>query len=330
MKYQTFASLMQLATTRVRLQAYDLLTSSFETTVPVPEEALQYLCVTDTLRYLHDDNDPHERGEMLSITRRFLRRLGAGNFNTNHPNGSSSYDKLFIDHLQNFLAQELSPSISYTRHALALNVLHCLIDIPALRKVMRVNDLLHPVLALIFDPFDDVRSTAAVVAANLLASLQNDMQATNIPLQLLKDAETVSYKNCRHDHADATGRLWALFTMDNILPFREAELNKPEEIMRTICGRIIGYLEKCTTLAPGVDFPLHALLYALYHGLAYVSEHLWSSSPPLLEICQRLWVVVQPHLCVDSPETTTEEMENRGPKDLLAYAWRALRDSRSV
>jgi hypothetical protein len=330
MKYQTFASLMQLATTRVRLQAYDLLTASFETTVPVPEEALQYLFVTDTLRYLHDDNDPHERGEMLSITRRFLRRLGTGNFNPKHPNGSSDYDKLFIDRLQSFLTQELSPGVSYTRHALALNVLHCLIDIPALRKVVRVNDLFQPTLGLIFDPFDDVRSTAALVATNLLASLQNDTNATNVSLQLLKDTETVSYSTCRQDHADATGRLWALFMLDNTLLFTKSELNKPEEIMRTISGRITGYLEKCTTLTPGVDFPLHALLYALYHGLAYVPEHLWSLSPPLLKICQKLWILVQPHLCVDSPETTTDEMEDRGPKDLLAYAWRALRDSRSV
>ena len=38
----------------------------------------------------------------------------------------------------------------------------------------------------------------------------------------------------------------------------------------------------------------------------------------LLTICRKIWVKVLPHLCVDSPETETDDAEgggNSGPKD---------------
>lgn len=50
-------------------------------------------------------------------------------------------------------------------------------------------------------------------------------------------------------------------------------------------------------------------------------------------ICNKIWLEVKPVLCVDSPEGHTDEpVEDLavGPKDILSYSWRALRESRSV
>lgn len=48
-------------------------------------------------------------------------------------------------------------------------------------------------------------------------------------------------------------------------------------------------------------------------------------------VCERIWEEVKPVLCVDSPEGHTDEPVedlNVGPKDILSYSWRALRESR--
>lgn len=50
-------------------------------------------------------------------------------------------------------------------------------------------------------------------------------------------------------------------------------------------------------------------------------------------VCNRIWNEVKPVLCIDSPEGHTDEpVEDLlvGPKDILSYSWRALRESRLV
>lgn len=50
-------------------------------------------------------------------------------------------------------------------------------------------------------------------------------------------------------------------------------------------------------------------------------------------MCTRIWHEVKPVLCVDSPEGHTDEPAEDlgvGPKDILSYSWRALRESRYV
>ena len=51
----------------------------------------------------------------------------------------------------------------------------------------------------------------------------------------------------------------------------------------------------------------------------------------VLEVCITIWDMVRSILCIDSPETAYEAEDDdgkEGPKDRLAYSWRALRDSR--
>lgn len=48
-------------------------------------------------------------------------------------------------------------------------------------------------------------------------------------------------------------------------------------------------------------------------------------------ICDKVWQEVKPVLCIDSPEGHSDEpLEDLsvGPKDILSYSWRALRESR--
>lgn len=50
-------------------------------------------------------------------------------------------------------------------------------------------------------------------------------------------------------------------------------------------------------------------------------------------ICEKVWQEVQPVLCIDSPEGHSDEPTEDlsvGPKDILSYSWRALRESRFV
>lgn len=51
----------------------------------------------------------------------------------------------------------------------------------------------------------------------------------------------------------------------------------------------------------------------------------------LVSLCDKIWLEVKPVLCVDSPEGHSDEpIEDLavGPKDILSYSWRALRESR--
>lgn len=51
----------------------------------------------------------------------------------------------------------------------------------------------------------------------------------------------------------------------------------------------------------------------------------------IVSICDKVWQEVKPVLCIDSPEGHTDEPTEDisvGPKDILSYSWRALRESR--
>lgn len=51
----------------------------------------------------------------------------------------------------------------------------------------------------------------------------------------------------------------------------------------------------------------------------------------IVALCDRIWEEVKPVLCIDSPEGHTDEPIEElgvGPKDILSYSWRGLRESR--
>jgi hypothetical protein len=60
-------------------------------------------------------------------------------------------------------------------------------------------------------------------------------------------------------------------------------------------------------------------------------DHWRSVHDRIVSICDKIWHEVKPVLCVDSPEGHSDEPAEDlavGPKDVLSYSWRALRESR--
>ena len=214
-----------------------------------------------------------------------------------------------------FLQGELNPDVSYSRHCLALHTLRMLVE-SSLRSDVSLHNLVEPVLNLAMDPFEDVRS----LAVKICRALQNDPSfdfSQNRLDGVSKRMEIVSAKTGRHDHADAAGRLCALYYSSS----------KSSSDINTPLHRLDEYCSLTTKLEPGTAFPLHGLLRTAVHRIP--GELFHGQEELVFRICVRVWALVQSELCVDSPETAAPESDGdiSGPKDLLAYSWRALRDS---
>ncbi|RMZ75500.1 hypothetical protein DV737_g5279, partial [Chaetothyriales sp. CBS 132003] len=217
-KYSIYLNLFKSANPTLRIQAYNLATASSSSRAPVSPSALPY--IAQGLRYLHDDTDSYQRGEILSITRRFLRRLdtcltgceepsaqtGLFDPDTDPPFGPACLS--FFQDLQDFVKRELRPAISYPRHILALDTLRILLSLASIRSSDKAS-LLTPLLNLILDPFEDVRE----VSSDLCKTLLTISPALRLQVDLWKltgRVQRVSAKTCRHDHADAAARFYAL------------------------------------------------------------------------------------------------------------------------
>lgn len=342
MQYTGFELLLKAADVSVRIHAYDLLTASSSTNLIVPAELLQ--CVIRSFPYLHNDNDAYERGEILSITRRLLKRVESGMVNMskvespNHIERTKILDEhsSFVDRFIAFIAAELEPGISYPRHILALQTLHLLLRV-------KVNtgldyDLVDdPLLNLILDPFNDVRALSAETLKNVMATADITKHKTLLS-STLPAAYELAARSCRQDHADAAGRLGAIaisrevgklsWSHESIFGLQTFSADAVSEAVNT-------YLSMVEELRPGDAFPLHAMLLTMMHHL---NDNTTDSDNDedaqrfrIVTTCQNLWSLVKSELCIDSPERATEEDAedaSGGPKDLLAYSWRALRDSR--
>jgi hypothetical protein len=74
--------------------------------------------------------------------------------------------------------------------------------------------------------------------------------------------------------------------------------------------------------------------YSLVFQTSQLSTEAWRYfHSRILNVCQNIWLEVKSVLCVDSPEGHTDEAMDDldvGPKDILSYSWRALRESRYI
>lgn len=293
------------------------------------------------MRHLHDDNDAHERGEILTITRRLINRLESSmaSLKKNGAFQLSSettvilrYYNSFVLHLGSFLLCELDPGISYRRHILALQSLRILIKSPGLATWLEFSLFAEPLASLVLDPFEDVRSASALILDDM-CELSPDGCRKFLPLRVVHRVTELSARTCRHDHADAAGRLCALV----LLRFQDSEndeqysLQRHPSLRHTVQG-LGDHLSSSDSVKPGSGFALHALLSALAHSLAGGNHENIDGSvySDILQICRHIWSSVQNQLCLDSPERDedVEDDGSFGPKDLLSYSWRALRDSR--
>lgn len=72
--------------------------------------------------------------------------------------------------------------------------------------------------------------------------------------------------------------------------------------------------------------------YALVQDKDTKSHENWKAiHVRVVGVCDRIWEEVKPILCIDSPEGHTDEPIEElgvGPKDILSYSWRGLRESR--
>ncbi|RMZ82202.1 hypothetical protein DV738_g1752, partial [Chaetothyriales sp. CBS 135597] len=320
-KYWIYLTLFKSANPIHRIQAYNLATTSSSSRDTVSVWALPFLA--QGLKYLYDDNDSYQRGEILSITRRFFRKLDtclAGQ--DEPPTQNNILDPTFVPvcqsffrELQEFLKRELDPAVSYPRHILALETLRILLSLPSIRHFDKAS-LLHPLLNLILDPFEDVRE----VSAGLCNTLLTDSPSLRLQVDLWKISgrvQLLSAKTCRHDHADAAARFYAL----------AQSIEGPQPDSTTAIQSLAQRLAPAQSLPYFSTFALHAFLLGASYQL--LGSTLDESHSDILPICRRVWHLVQDRLCLDSPETSDPEFEqiSAGPKDLLAYSWRALRDS---
>jgi len=218
------------------------------------------------------------------------------------------------------------------------------------------TSLLRLLVDLLLDPFEEVRHTALSII-NLFpgdilfgASSNTANQQVAIGMRLtdaLSRAENTASKTSRADHADTVARLY------HILFCAALSENSPHassdwwSTKFSVVDMIITNLEERLSSPKGLfnstmrEVPLHGYISGLryiilmphFHSLisSEKSSDSWKSiHSRIVNICDRVWQEVKPVLCIDSPEGHTDdpiEDLSVGPKDILSYSWRALRES---
>jgi hypothetical protein len=334
------------ASSEIRILTYGFLTSSSATTAVVSPGVLD--CVTSSIKYLHDDADAHERGEILSITRRLLRRIQTSHSlirkgstretNVEGKKTALAHYEIFTQRFYEFLKAELGAGLSYPRHILGLQTLQYFLDMTIEPHILETDEeLVRSLCSLVLDPFDDVRGTA-VALLHALAVKGSQLVTRVVSRDFLRKVELLATNTVRGDHADGMGRLWALWDALNDEDIEPSKLRHRSEhgsrlsMHMTELERLIAEHE---ILRPGSEIPVHGSLLAIYYRLRDLAtrhgQHDAVHANQALNLCVRVWDHVRIHLCLESPENSSErddEASNEGPKDLLAYSWRALRDSR--
>ncbi|KIX05824.1 uncharacterized protein Z518_03796 [Rhinocladiella mackenziei CBS 650.93] len=345
-EYYWFKGTLAVASSEVRILAYGLLTSSPAANGIFPAGALK--CIYSGLKYLHDDADAHERSEILSITRRLLKTLQTSSSSLRKTmisparseetvNIPAQY-RSFSTRFYNFLKHELRSGISYQRHILSLQSLRYFIDLTVEPDIFEEDaELVTSLGCLVLDPFDDVRSTAASLL-QYLAVKRPSLVARTINHRFVYDAELLAIRTVRADHADGMGRLWALWDL-SCNEKSACIQDRHNTADGTELSRLISQLEQLTSdsknVRPGSEVAIHGSLLAINYRLRDLKSqgrhHPMFDARSILNLCLQVWNQVRAYLCVDSPEMELEDEDGKGgPKDILAYSWRALRDSSLV
>ncbi|KAH8690204.1 HEAT repeat protein [Talaromyces proteolyticus] len=224
-------------------------------------------------------------------------------------------------------------------------------------------DILRPSLFrllvdLLLDPFDEIRATAlsllslfpSDIFTNSTAQLESDgLNVSERLTSALTKAEALASSTSRADYADAVARIYkAIFSAAK----SGGSLETSQKWFETKCGvvnEVLQRLEEKVYQQGGLfkssirDAPLHGHLCALKYIVGTPNFYSCIASQEgdkdvswrkvhdrIMATCHRIWDGVKPVLCIDSPEghtdDTLDDME-LGPKDLLSYSWRALRES---
>lgn len=174
----------------IRIAALSLLVTTFSTVKPFTTTATA--SILRALPSMHADSDSYTRGEIMSLTRKFIIRLKSGVLKEGisdvigpasgkEPSGwvrSDEETKRVLKAYIQFLQSDLVVTASYPRHASALRALNLLLqsgldprtDIPPLKSEVETRWKLHMdvfeprllrlLVDLLLDPFEEVRQTS--------------------------------------------------------------------------------------------------------------------------------------------------------------------------
>ncbi|KAJ6155183.1 hypothetical protein N7470_005749 [Penicillium chermesinum] len=218
--------------------------------------------------------------------------------------------------------------------------------------------LLRLLLDLLLDPFEEVRQTSLAII-NLFPSqillsggLRSAGQKPDVVMLLpeaLCRAENIASNTSRADHADTVARLYhVLFSAAQSTDFigdGQPWWATKFSVVNSLLLKLEGRLGASNGLFNSAM--REASLHGYMSGLRYIiltpnfysqisssgNIAIWRETHErIVSICERIWEEVRSVLCVDSPEGHTDEpLEDIsvGPKDILSYSWRALRESRT-
>ncbi|KAF7591447.1 hypothetical protein BBP40_001550 [Aspergillus hancockii] len=208
--------------------------------------------------------------------------------------------------------------------------------------------LLRLLVDLLLDPYEEVRATSLtilnlfpqdVLLSGYAKSVSKGTKDKPQLVDALNKAEQLASNTSRADHADTVARLYHIFFTAAADGGSKVTGNWWETKERVV-DTILKKLEEKLSLQGGLfnssmrDAPLHgyvsALRYLQIRGSLTAFEAWKSVHARILSLCDRIWNEVKPVLCIDSPEGHTDEpIEDLavGPKDILSYSWRALREA---
>ena len=206
----------------------------------------------ETLPFVHADNDPHSRGEFLSLLRKLIIRLrGGSTLSQKAPSTevekSQNDSKDFLSWYVDFLEGELHPCASYQTHITALKVLILIIqsgvdariDSSHLSRIgqdqqnwqYKIDIFRHSLFRalgdLLSDAFDDVRASAFLLLrlfpidflTSSSGTLDTGKRASLFSTfaRTLSRAEYTAASTGRADHADTVARLYhILFDLESV------------------------------------------------------------------------------------------------------------------
>ncbi|EAS34462.3 HEAT repeat protein [Coccidioides immitis RS] len=210
--------------------------------------------------------------------------------------------------------------------------------------------LFRAIADLLLDPYDDVRE-ASMMLLRLFPGglLQTRSEATGPSpysqlVAAVSRAEDMAGHTSRADHSDTVGRLHRLlFDFAGVIDIDSSPNRTPYGIVDNL---LLNLEQSISCSVKSFHATLHntplqghvsALRYIVgtpnFHAIVSSSQDsvsAWSSFlKRILSICSRIWFGVQDVLCVDSPEREHENPDEdlAGPKDILSFSWRALRES---
>lgn len=337
--FEPFSWLLSHHLASVRLRACDVLISSTSPIKPLPTGVLS--CLTDNLGYLHDDTDAFYRGELFSIFRRFLTRVQQSKRVLEINNGDCAilqeYETFYSDYLA-FVRRELASGNSYGRHTLALQLLDLMTDTSRFSgslqdMIFSDQDLLMDLFRLVIDPYEDVRALASELLSRAATRRRNSFVTAVEGLAPLSSVAALAGATNRADHADAFGRILSLVPDQASHEAHNADFESMENMVNRLTNQLVSYVSTISEFNVTDGLPLHGTMLGIKFSVDKCTDNSIELPDSTMEtqskLCQKIWSLAYPHLCVDSPEIESESSENSdlGPKDLLAFAWRALRDS---